>query len=323
VFTFIRNCFRRPALSSAAIVADPVIYREKPTVTAIPAESFADTWQAVLATGISKRMLLLILNQYPYDRQICSFAGATLLNRYLSELSIHELEMIFRAGNETVQTRAADCILLKATSKDELGQLVVSQNVHQYTVARRILDSKPNLTDVYRSMDVPGVAETAFALYQEYVLAGRVSREQVNHFCTFNVQFGKRLYAWIASEDVADRIPLHVHSNRDNGYQPSRFSLSSWRIIRERLTCFELARCMSDPRLAKVAYEEYKARIRVGAVPPEHVYGMCHHSRPHAYQLREWLEQESIEYDLTHEVKLMLWGMMKTSSPSFARVYVH
>jgi hypothetical protein len=319
MLTFIKNWFMRPF----TIPVNIVTHREKPTVEAVPIESFGGAWQAVLATGIDRRRLLLILDQYSFDKQICSCAGETLLNRYLSELSIHALEMIFRAGNDVIKTRAADAILLKAKSKDDLSQLIITQNVHQNTVAYRILGSNPNLTDIYRCMSVSCVAETAFALYQEHVLAGRVPKKDTDHFCTFNERFGERLLAWINSNGVAQRIPLSLQDNRDTGYQPSWFSQFNWHIIRRTLSCYELARCMDEPSVAKAAFAEYKARILAGDVSPEHIKGMCHPSRPFSGQLHEWLEQQGIQYDLSLEVKLIIWAMMKTSSPQFARVYVN
>jgi hypothetical protein len=268
-------------------------------------------------------MLLLILDQFKFDRQICSFAGDTLLNRHLGELSIHELEMIFRVTDTTVQTRAADAIMLTARSKDDLGQLVVSPNVHQYSAAQRTLSDNPSLTDVYRCMAVAGVAEAAYALFQQHILAGDVSWEHLDHFCQFNQQFGPRLLVWISTKDVARRIPTQVPDTRDTGYQPSPQSRLRWRFIREKLSCYELARAMSEPTIAEAAFREYKARIRAGTIPPEHVYGMCHPSRPFARELREWLIRERIEYDLPHSTKLLLWAMMKTSSPAYAHIYVH
>lgn len=131
MLTFIKNLFTRTIPNTA----DTEIPREKPTVEAMPIQSFKGAWEAVLATGIDRRMLLLILAEYSFDRQICSFAGDTLLNRHLGELSIHELEMIFRVCTDVVQTRAADAILLKAQTKDDLGQLIITANVHQNTAA--------------------------------------------------------------------------------------------------------------------------------------------------------------------------------------------
>lgn len=171
-------------------------------------------------------------------------------------------------------------------------------------------------------MNVFCVAETAFALYQEHVLAGHVSQEHIDHFCTFNHQFGNRLQTWITSNDVARKIPAYLQETRDTGYQPSWLSQYTWRFNRERLSCYELVRCMDEPEVAQAAFAEYKARILAGQVPPEHVRGMCHPSGPFGGQLREWLGQQRIPYDLSPEVKLTLWAMMKTSSPAFARVYV-
>ncbi len=300
--------------------------RVKPHVEAVPLDQFETAWQAILAEGISKRMLLLIIDQYSYDRAVCSLAGATLLDRHFESLSIHELEMIFRTSNSVVQTRAADSILRLATHKNDLGQLVVQENVHQLTAARRTLEQQPELHDLCRCMEIEGVAEEAFALYQDRIRTRSVSREHAESMCHPARPFANQLRTWLVSQNWLEKLPEHIADQQ--WYKPlSWFTESEVRRLKKDkpLAPFELARCMDDgnPRIAQKAFEQYKQQILTGNIPPEHLYGMCHSARSFGKQLREWLNKEGVEYDLSDSIKLQIWAMMRTSNPQFAAVYVH
>lgn len=304
----------------------PVIPINKPYVDAVPLDNFESAWQTVVTGGLSKRMLLLVLHHYSYDNRICSLAGNTLLDRYLLTLSIHQLEMIFRTGDAATQTRAADSILHRARTKDDLGQLVVSPNIHQLTAARKTLAADPDLYDLCRCMEVPGVAEEAFALYQERIRARTVTREHASGMCHPARAFGARLKSWLEEEKLIRTLPLETSDAK--WYNPLTWFGTSeiWRLrLGGDLSVYELARCMNHQRssVANAAFAAYQQMIREGLVPPEHVLGMCHPSGRYSHRLRSWLEAEEIEYKLPQSVHLQIWAMMKSSSPQYARLYVH
>jgi hypothetical protein len=177
-----------------------------PIPAATPAENdFAAAWQRFLGFGVDRDDLLQVLEESPFEPRLREYAARTLIDRYRDDLTIAELNtIIVYTSYASVSVEAGNLVMERATSKDDLGQVMLSVKSLRVRAAHIVLASNPGTHELVRCLDIPEVADEAL----ERLLSPKTPRSTLLHLIRFQRRFAPAIREYLeANGRRADFTP--------------------------------------------------------------------------------------------------------------------
>ncbi len=130
-----------------------------------PADDPDRLWRAFLAQGPDIDDLFQCLKTFRFHPLIRTNAARALVDTYGPRLTIDQLNTIISyVADEPIGVEVGHMVLERATTKDELAQVLLSIPGLQVVAARRTLALNPEQVDLLRCLRIPEVAEEAIRL---------------------------------------------------------------------------------------------------------------------------------------------------------------
>jgi len=178
-----------------------------PVAPQTQAQDVSPVKQRLLDLGADRHDFLQILQENPFAPELRALAAEVLLERYIDDLTLEELDLIVvHTANTPTGEAAGKRILRRATHKDQLARVLLSIPSLRVEAAQRTLAQDPEPHDLLRCLAIPEVQDEAL----ERWLRSMPPRDTLLHV----LRFGQRNYPAYGKIESAVKKHIETHGLR-------------------------------------------------------------------------------------------------------------